>query len=133
MGRPEGLGFLKSHEWARVDGDIAWIGLSDYALDQLGDLVFLDLPEVGQDIMQNEPFGDIESVKTVSDLYAPLTGEVLERNERLSDMEHLASLKDDPYDKGWMLKVRMENPKEAENLLDAAGYEAAIAELEAED
>lgn len=128
MGRPDGIKYMKTHEWARLDGEFAWIGISDYAVSHLSDLVFLDLPEVGQDIMQNEPFGEIESVKAVSDLYAPLTGEVVERNDRL--MEELDILKRDPWDEGWMLKIRMEKPAEAQNLLDRAGYEKVVASEE---
>jgi glycine cleavage system H protein len=124
MPRPEGYRYLKTHEWARVDGEFALIGISDYAVNHLSDLVFLDLPEVGQDIMQNEPFGEIESVKAVSDLYAPMTGEVVERNDRLLD--ELDILKRDPWLDGWMLKVRMEKPSEFENLLDDASYQKVI-------
>ncbi len=120
MSRPDGYRFLKSHEWARVDGEFAWIGISDYAVKHLSDLVFLDLPDEGQDIMQNEPFGEVESVKAVSDLYAPLTGEVVERNEHL--IENLDSLKKDPWKEGWMLKIRMEKPSEFENLIAADAY-----------
>ena len=128
MARPQGLRFLKTHEWARTEGEFAWIGISDYAVSHLSDLVFLDLPEVGQDIMQNEPFGEIESVKAVSDLYAPVTGEVVERNDRL--IEELDILKRDPWKDGWMLKVRMEKPSEVENLLQAEEYEKQIATQE---
>ena len=124
MGRPQGNKFMKTHEWARLDGEFAWIGITDYAVSHLSDLVFLDLPEVGQDIMQHEPFGEIESVKAVSDLYAPLTGEVVQRNDRL--MEDLDVLKRDPWQDGWMLKIRMEKPAEAQSLLDLAGYEKFI-------
>ena len=126
MARPEGNRYLKSHEWARIDGEFAWIGLTDYAIKHLSDLVFLDLPDTGQDIMQNEPFGEIESVKTVSDLYAPLTGEIVERNEEL--IENLEVLKNDPWDAGWMLKIRMEKPSEFDHLLDAGAYEASLSE-----
>jgi glycine cleavage system H protein len=128
MSRPDGYKFLKSHEWARIDGEFAWIGITDYAVKHLSDLVFLDLPDLGQDIMANEPFGEIESVKTVSDLYAPLTGEVVERNEEVA--ENLDVLKNDPWNAGWMLRIRMEKPSEFESLLDARGYDAAIAESE---
>lgn len=124
MARPDGYRYLKTHEWARVEGEFTYIGLTDYAISHLSDLVFLDLPDVGQDIMQNEPFGEIESVKAVSDLYAPMTGEVVERNDRL--IEELDILKKDPWDDGWMLKVRMEKPVEFDNLLDDAGYQMVI-------
>jgi len=124
MARPEGYRYLKTHEWARIDGQFAWIGLSEYAVSHLSDLVFLDLPDVGQDIMQNEPFGEIESVKAVSDLYAPITGEIVDRNERL--IEELDILKRDPWDEGWLLKVRMEKPAEFENLLEDSTYQKVI-------
>ncbi len=124
MTRPNSLKYMKTHEWARLDGDFAWIGITDYAVQHLSDLVFLDLPEVGSDIMQNEPFGEIESVKAVSDLYAPLTGEVVERNDRL--MEELDILKRDPFGEGWMLKIRMEKKSEANQLMDEAGYKKTL-------
>lgn len=124
MARPEGIRYMKTHEWARVEGDHAYIGITDYAVKNLSDLVFLDLPDVGQDIMQNEPFGEIESVKAVSDLYAPVTGEVVERNEQL--IEDLELLKKDPWEAGWMLKVRMEKPEEVDQLMDEEGYEQVI-------
>ena len=124
MARPDGYRYLKTHEWARVEGEFTYIGLSDYAISHLSDLVFLDLPDVGQDIMQNEPVGEIESVKAVSDLYAPMTGEVVERNDRL--IEELEILKKDPWNEGWMLKVRMEKPSEFENLLDDASYQRVV-------
>jgi glycine cleavage system H protein len=124
MARPDGYRYMKSHEWARVEGEYAWIGITDFAVSHLSDLVFLDLPEVGQDIMANEPFGEIESVKAVSDLYAPVTGEVVERNDRL--MEELDMLKRDPYRDGWMLKVRMEKASEFGNLLDSSAYQKVI-------
>ena len=124
MARPDGYRYLKTHEWARVEGEFTYIGLSDYAIRHLSDLVFVDLPDVGQDIMQNEPVGEIESVKAVSDLYAPMTGEVVERNDRL--IEELEILKKDPWNEGWMLKVRMEKPSEFDNLLDDAAYQRVV-------
>ena len=124
MARPDGYRYLETHEWARVEGEFTYIGLSDFAISHLSDLVFLDLPDVGQDIMQNEPVGEIESVKAVSDLYAPMTGEAVERNDRLID--ELEILKKDPWDEGWMLKVRMEKPSEFENLLDDASYQRVV-------
>jgi glycine cleavage system H protein len=124
MARPDGYRYMKSHEWARVEGEFAWIGITDFAVSHLSDLVFLDLPEVGQDIMANEPFGEIESVKAVSDLYAPVTGEVVERNDRL--MEELDILKKDSYREGWMLKVRMEKPSEFDRLMDSTSYQKVI-------
>ena len=122
--RPEGYRYLKSHEWIRVDGDVAYVGITDYAVGHLSDLVFLDLPDIGTDLMANEPFGEIESVKAVSDLYCPMTGEVLEQNEEL--LGDLAILNKDPFDKGWMIKLRLQKPVEIEDLLDGPAYEAVI-------
>ncbi|MEZ6194229.1 MAG: glycine cleavage system protein GcvH [Planctomycetota bacterium] len=124
--RPDDRKYLKSHEWVKVDGDIAWIGISDYAVGHLSDLVFLDLPEIGTDVMANEPFGEIESVKAVSDLYCPLTGEIIEQNEEL--LGDLSLLQQDPWEKGWMVKLRIMDKKELElpTLLDAAAYEKVV-------
>ncbi len=124
MARPEGYRYLKTHEWARIEGEFAYVGLSDFAIGHLSDLVFLDLPDVGHDIMQHEPFGEIESVKAVSDLYAPMTGEVVERNDRLID--NLDILKKDPWKDGWMLKVRMEKPVEFDNLFEPEAYQKVV-------
>jgi glycine cleavage system H protein len=125
MARPKNLRYLKTHEWVREDGEFAWIGITDYAVSHLNDVVFLDLPEVGTDIMMNEPFGEVESIKTVADLYAPVTGQIVERNDEL--MEELDTLSKDPFGRGWMLKVRMEKPAELQQLLDDAGYQKVIA------
>jgi glycine cleavage system H protein len=124
MPRPQNLRYMKTHEWVRVEGPFAYVGITDYAVSHLSDLVFLDLPELNTDIQQNEPFGEIESVKAVSDLYAPITGAVVERNERL--LQELDLLAKDPFGAGWMLKVRMEKPTEVNNLLDDAGYQKVI-------
>jgi glycine cleavage system H protein len=124
MPRPQNLRYLKTHEWLRVDGPFAYVGITDYAVSHLSDLVFLDLPELNTDIQQNEPFGEIESVKAVSDLYAPITGAVVERNERL--MQELDLLAKDPFGAGWMLKIRMEKPTEVNNLLDDAAYQKVV-------
>jgi glycine cleavage system H protein len=124
MARPKNLRYLKTHEWARQDGEFAWIGISDYAVSHLNEVVFLDLPEVGTDVMMNEPFGEIESIKTVADLYAPVTGQIVARNDEL--VQELDILTKDPFAKGWMLKIRMEKPAEFEQLLDDAGYQKVI-------
>ncbi len=122
--RPEDRKYLKSHEWVKVEGEYAYIGITDYAVGHLSDLVFLDLPDLGTDLMKEEPFAEIESVKAVSDLYCPITGEVVEQNEELlGDLNILTS---DPWDKGWMVKVRMQIPSEVDQLLDAAGYEKSL-------
>ncbi len=126
--RPDDRKYLKSHEWVKVDGDVAWVGISDYAVGHLSDLVFLDLPDIGTDLMANEPFGEIESVKAVSDLFCPVTAEVIEQNEEL--LGDLSILSKDPFEKGWMIKVRLQKPHELNDLLDAAGYEKVIQEEE---
>ena len=117
------LKYSKSHEWVRMDGDVAVIGISDFAQDALGDLVFVNLPQVGDDVTAGEAFGDVESVKAVSDLMSPVTGVVCEINEELLDAPE--NLNNDPYG-AWIIKV--ENVTDTEELLDAAAYEAHCAE-----
>ena len=116
------LKYSKSHEWIRMDGDVAVIGISDFAQDALGDLVFVNLPQVGDDVTAGEAFGDVESVKAVSDLMSPVTGTVCEINEELLDAPE--NLNNDPYG-AWIIKV--ENVTDTEELLDAAAYEAHCA------
>ena len=116
------LKYSKSHEWVRMDGDVAVIGISDFAQDALGDLVFVNLPQVGDDVTAGEAFGDVESVKAVSDLMSPVTGTVAEINEELLDAPE--NLNNDPYG-AWIIKV--ENVTDTEELLDAAAYEAHCA------
>ena len=116
------LKYSKSHEWVRMDGDVAVIGISDFAQDALGDLVFVNLPQVGDDVTAGEAFGDVESVKAVSDLMSPVTGTVCEINEELLDAPE--NLNNDPYG-AWIIKV--ENITGTEELLDAAAYEAHCA------
>ena len=130
---PDQLKYTKTHEWVAVDGDVATIGISDFAVQLLSDLVFADLPNVGKKIVQGEPFGEVESVKAVSDLYAPISGEVIARNERLTERRgpdgktisaELDLLASSPYGEGWMIKVRISNPGELSGLLDQAQYQA---------
>ena len=116
------LKYSKSHEWVRMDGDVAVIGISDFAQDALGDLVFVNLPQVGDDVTAGEAFGDVESVKAVSDLMSPVTGTVCEINEELLDAPE--NLNNDPYG-AWIIKV--DNITDTEELLDAAAYEAHCA------
>ena len=116
------LKYSKSHEWVRMDGDVAVIGISDFAQDALGDLVFVNLPQVGDDVTAGEAFGDVESVKAVSDLMSPVTGTVCEINEELLDAPE--NLNNDPYG-AWIIKV--DNITDTEELLDPAGYEAHCA------
>ncbi len=122
--RPDDRKYLKSHEWVKVEGEHAYIGITDYAVGHLSDLVFLDLPDLGTDLMMNEPFAEIESVKAVSDLFCPVTAEVIEHNEEL--LGDLNILTNDPWDKGWMIKVRLQIPSEVDQLMDAAAYEESL-------
>ena len=123
---PKDLRYTKEHEWVRVEGDIATVGITDFAAEQLGDVVFVELPEIGRTVSQFAPVGVIESVKAVSDLFAPLSGEVLEANSELSTSPEL--LNSEPFGNGWMIRMRVSKPSEVDGLLDAAAYEALTAE-----
>jgi glycine cleavage system H protein len=118
---PENLHYSKDHEWVRVDGDVAIIGITDYAQNSLGDVVYVELPKTGDDFSANESFGSVESVKAVSEMFTPVTGEVLEINETLTDEPE--NVNSDPYGDGWMIRLRMSNPGEVDSLLTAAEYE----------
>ncbi|MBD2311693.1 glycine cleavage system protein GcvH [Desertifilum sp. FACHB-1129] len=121
---PDDLKYLDSHEYVRLDGEIATIGISAFAVDQLGDIVFLELPEVGDALEKGTSFGSIESVKAVEDMYAPISGTVVERNDALvEDPEQLA---DDPYGEGWLLKLRITDPDELDEAMAAADYRALV-------
>ncbi len=124
MNIPEDLKYTKDHEWARIDGEIATVGITDFAQSELGDIVYVELPEVGAQTTQNESFGTIEAVKAVSDLFAPLSGEVVEVNEALADQPEL--INKDPYGEGWIIKIKMSNPDEVANLLSKEQYEELI-------
>lgn len=124
MSVPSDLKYTASHEWVRIDGDIATIGITDHAQSELGDIVFVDLPNPGRQVANEESFGTVESVKTVSDLYAPVGGEVLEVNETLAAQSELVN--SDPYESGWLVKIKMSDPAEAEKLLSAEGYAETI-------
>ena len=124
MAYPSDLKYTKDHEWIRISGDTAEIGITDYAQQQLGDVVYVDLPDVGRQIAAGESFGSIESVKAVSELFAPMSGEVIAVNPALKDKPE--SVNTDPHST-WMVKVRLTDPAAAEGLLDSAAYEAAIA------
>lgn len=117
---PQDLRYLDSHEYVRVEGEIATIGISAYAIDQLGDIVFLELPEVNEEIEVGQSFGNIESVKAVEDLYPPVSGTVIERNDSLIDSPELIA--DDPYGDGWLLKVRIKDENDLSNTLAAEEY-----------
>jgi glycine cleavage system H protein len=122
---PDDLRYLDSHEYVRLDGEIATIGISAFAIDQLGDIVFLELPEVGDAIEVGTSFGSIESVKAVEDLYPPVSGTVIERNETMIDAPELIA--DDPYGEGWLLKIRIDNPDHALNdTLSATEYRSQV-------
>ena len=118
---PEDLHYSKDHEWVRVEGDVAVVGITDYAQDSLGDVVYVELPKVGDQFAANEPFGSVESVKAVSEIFSPVTGEVAGTNETLNDEPE--KVNQDPYGEGWMIRVKMSNPGEVDSLLTAAEYE----------
>ena len=120
MSYPDDLRYSKEHEWVRVDGDTATIGITSFAADELGDIVFVELPEVGASLSQFGAFGVVESVKAVSDLYAPISGDVREVNEALRDSPEL--LNSDPFGEGWIAKVAVADTSELDGLLDAAAY-----------
>jgi glycine cleavage system H protein len=122
---PSDLRYTKDHEWVRVDGDEATIGITEYAASQLGDIVFVELPAVGRSVEQFATFGIVESVKAVSDLFAPLAGEVIETNEELTGKPELVN--QEPYGGGWMLRLRVTDPAQLEELLDPTAYDALIA------
>ena len=125
MAYPAELKYTKDHEWVRVTGDTAEVGITDYAQQQLGDVVYVELPDVGREISAGESFGSIESVKAVSELFAPMSGEVVEVNPRLKD--HPEAVNGEPHDT-WMVRIRLSNPVASEALLDAAAYEALVKE-----
>jgi glycine cleavage system H protein len=125
MPYPTDRKYTKDHEWIRVSGDTADVGITDYAQRQLGDVVYVDLPDVGRRLTAGDSFGSIESVKAVSELFAPMSGEVVEVNPRLKD--HPEAVNSEPHD-SWMVKVRLSDPAAEESLLDAAAYEALVKE-----
>lgn len=124
MNFPEQLSYTKDHEWVKIEGDIATIGITDFAQRELGDIVFVEIETFGKTINQHDVFGTVEAVKTVSDLFMPVTGKVSAVNKELDSNPE--SVNKDPYGKGWMIKVEMKNPAEANSLLSAADYKALI-------
>ncbi len=124
---PEDLKYTKEHEWAKVEGDIATIGITDYAQSELGDIVYIELPKVESEVGQMAPIGTIEAVKTVADLYSPLSGKIIEVNEKLSQNPSIVN--NDPYGEGWIAKIRISNPDEVENLLSAEDYMKLLEEV----
>ncbi|MFA6769414.1 MAG: glycine cleavage system protein GcvH [Parabacteroides sp.] len=127
MNIPEELKYTSEHEWIRFEGETAYIGITDYAQTQLGDIVFVDIPTIGETQEAEDTFGTIEAVKTVSDLFIPVSGEVLEQNAELE--EHPELINQDPYGKGWIIKIKPQDPAEAKRLLDATAYKKLINEL----
>jgi glycine cleavage system H protein len=121
---PEDLLYHAEHDWARIDGDEATFGITWYAQDALGEVVFYDPPEVGAQLTQNDSYAEVESVKAVSDVIAPLSGEVVAVNETLSDKPE--TINEDPYGEGWLVRVRLSDASQTEGLMDAAAYEASL-------
>lgn len=121
---PSELKYTEEHEWLRIEGDTATIGITDYAQSELGEIVFVEVETVGEALEQGEVFGTVEAVKTVSELFMPIAGEVLEFNEALEDAPELVN--DDPYGEGWIIKIKVSNTAQANDLLSAEDYKAAI-------
>jgi len=121
---PDNLKYSKDHEWIRVEGDEAYVGITAFAAGELGDIVFVDVDTEGESLDKDEVFGSVEAVKTVSDLFLPVSGEVLEFNEALEDAPE--SVNDDPYGDGWMVKIKIADASELDGLMDAASYEAML-------
>ncbi|MDF0155245.1 glycine cleavage system protein GcvH [Staphylococcus pseudintermedius] len=126
MAVPSGLKYSKEHEWVKVEGNSAIIGITDFAQSELGDIVFVELPEVEDELTEGETFGSVESVKTVSELYSPVSGKVVAVNENLEDAPE--AVNESPYEEAWMVKVELKDESELDALLDAAGYEKMIGE-----
>ena len=124
MSIPADLLYTNDHEWAKFDGDVVTIGITDFAQGELGDIIFIELPEVGSDVEKEEAFGTIEAVKTVTDLLSPVNGTVVEINEELEDAPE--SVNEDPYERGWFIKVKANDAEDKEGLLSADEYEAVI-------
>jgi len=124
MDIPQDLNYTEEHEWVLFEDNVATIGVTDYAQSELGDVVFVELPNVGELVQHMEPFGTIEAVKTVADLFAPISGEVVEVNTLLEENSHL--INEDPYGEGWIIKIKISDPGEEEHLLDADEYAKII-------
>ena len=126
MNFPTNVKYTKEHEWIRLEGDVAYVGITDYAQEQLGDIVFVDIPTESETLAADEVFGTIEVVKTISDLFLPVTGEILEQNEALADQPELVN--QDPYGEGWLIKIKPTADADFDSLLDAEAYKALINE-----
>ena len=124
MSIPTNLKYTKDHEWVSIDGDVATIGITDFAQGELGDIVYVEIETEGETLEGEEVFGSVEAVKTVSDLFMPLSGEIIEFNSELESNPEFVN--NDPFGKGWMIKVKISDASEVANLLDAAGYEALV-------
>lgn len=124
MNIPAELKYTKDHEWVKIDGDIATVGITEFAQSELGDIVYVEIETEGEELDQEEVFGSVEAVKTVSDLFMPISGKIIEFNSALESNPE--AVNSDPYGAGWMVKVEISNPSELDNLLDAAGYQAHI-------
>ena len=131
MEYPEGLKFTKEHEWVLVEDQVAIIGLTEYAEQELGDVVYVELPEVGEKIVKDDPFGAVESVKAVSDIYAPVSGTVVEVNDTLPDSPE--TINDDPYGDGWLIKVEMTDKDDLKDLMSAEEYAEYVEQQKAEE
>lgn len=124
MNIPADLKYTKDHEWVRIDGDQAIVGITDFAQGELGDIVYVDIDTLEEDVKKDKVFGSVEAVKTVSDLFMPLTGKVIEFNEKLEEDPELVNT--DPYGEGWMIKINISDPSEINTLLDAAAYQELV-------
>ncbi|HBA41194.1 MAG: glycine cleavage system protein H [Deltaproteobacteria bacterium RIFCSPLOWO2_02_56_12] len=131
MEYPEGLKFTKEHEWVLVEDQVAIIGITEYAEQELGDVVYVELPEVGEKIVKDDPFGAVESVKAVSDIYAPVSGTVVEVNDTLPDSPE--TINDDPYGDGWLIKVEMTDKDDLKDLMSAEEYAEYVEQQKAEE
>ena len=129
MNYPEDLKYTNEHEWAAaLEGDRVRVGITDFAQDALGDVVYVEVPEEGTEVQAGQPFGEVESTKSVSDIYSPVSGTVVERNPSLADSPELVN--QDPYGDGWLVVIQMTNPGELEGLMDSAGYQRSLKEAE---
>lgn len=124
MNNPAGLKYTKEHEWLRVEGDVAYVGITDYAQTELGEIIYVEVETVGETLAEGEVFGTVEAVKTVSELFMPVDGEILELNAALTDAPEMVN--NDPYGKGWLIKIALSDAAQVENLLSASEYEALI-------
>lgn len=124
MNIPENLKYTKDHEWVKIEGDEAYVGITDYAQNELGDIVFVEIESEGDQLDKEEVFGTVEAVKTVSDIFMPVSGEVLEVNSKLEDSPEV--INKDPYGEGWLIKLKITNKEELDDLLDSSGYKALL-------